>query len=567
MAALVAAVVVYALVSLPPKRRALSTPSDDATVAGVLHVHTNRSDGRSSPDEIAAAASRAGLKFLVFTDHGDATRTPDPPTYRSGVLCLDGVEISTNGGHYIAIDMPATPYPLAGEARDVVEDVHRLGGFGIAAHPDSPKRELRWREWDAPFDGVELINPDTSWRVHAARPGIRAKLRLLTALLTYPARESETIAALLAESASAIRQWHAITIQRRVVATSGVDAHAKLELKNVDPGDNRYSVPLPSYDASFHVLSVRVRPEAPLTGDAAADAHQVLRAIRGGHLYSVVDGWASPPSFQFTLTNRGGTAQQGDEVVENGAATLHVRSNAPDGYTTRLWQATGDVWRATQQQNNFDVEAGDTPAVFRVEIRAPGHPDAPAWITSNPIYVRSGTSANAAAAAQPFRAAENEPLFDGRALSRWNTEADQTSLAALDVAPRLNGSEVRLRYGLGGGTDTGQFAAATVATVQGVGKYDRLTFTIRAERPMRVSVQVRAEVKGAAPERWQRSIYVDDQDRERSVLFSDMTPVGQTHAQRAPLGDVRSVLFIVDTTNTKPGTSGRVWIRNPRLEK
>ena len=34
-------------------------------------------------------AARAGLKFIVFTDHGDATRTPDPPAYRSGVLCID----------------------------------------------------------------------------------------------------------------------------------------------------------------------------------------------------------------------------------------------------------------------------------------------------------------------------------------------------------------------------------------------------------------------------------------------------------------------------------------------
>ena len=92
---------------------------------------------------VPAAAARVGLKFIVFTDHGDATRRPDAPAYRSGVLCLDGVEISTTGGHYIALDMPASPFPLGGEPRDVVEDVQRLGGFGIVAHPDSPKTELR----------------------------------------------------------------------------------------------------------------------------------------------------------------------------------------------------------------------------------------------------------------------------------------------------------------------------------------------------------------------------------------------------------------------------------------
>jgi len=62
-------------------------------------------------------------------------RKPDPPAYRSGVLCLDGVEISTTGGHLVAVDMPPSPYPLGGEARDVVEDVKRLGGFSIAHTP------------------------------------------------------------------------------------------------------------------------------------------------------------------------------------------------------------------------------------------------------------------------------------------------------------------------------------------------------------------------------------------------------------------------------------------------
>src|SRR4249920_3697043 len=130
-AALVAAVAVLVTVSLPQRRLALQGGAD-GTIPGLLHVHTNRSDGRSSPDDVAAAAARAGLKFLVFTDHGDATRPPDPPQYRSGVLCLDAVEISTSGGHYIALDMPAAPYPLAGEPRDVIDDVRRLGGFGIA---------------------------------------------------------------------------------------------------------------------------------------------------------------------------------------------------------------------------------------------------------------------------------------------------------------------------------------------------------------------------------------------------------------------------------------------------
>ena len=112
-------------------------------VAGAYHVHSLRSDGSGSIDAIAAAAARAGLRFVILTDHGDATRAPDPPAYRHGVLCIDAVEVSSDGGHVVALNLQsASPYPLAGETRDVIEDIHRLGGWAVAAHPDSPRPEL-----------------------------------------------------------------------------------------------------------------------------------------------------------------------------------------------------------------------------------------------------------------------------------------------------------------------------------------------------------------------------------------------------------------------------------------
>ncbi|MEQ1911873.1 MAG: PHP domain-containing protein, partial [Vicinamibacterales bacterium] len=186
-AALVAAVAVWWW-SLPLERVTLATPWSDGTVRGLLHVHSQLSDGRGSADDIAAAAARAGLQFVVLTDHGDGTRRPDAPAYRAGVLVIDGVEISTRGGHYVAVGLPQSPYPLAGDPADVVEDVRRMGGFGIVAHPDSPKPELRWTDWSAPFDAVELINPDTSWRVRASRGDLAGKWLLGRSLLAYPAR-------------------------------------------------------------------------------------------------------------------------------------------------------------------------------------------------------------------------------------------------------------------------------------------------------------------------------------------------------------------------------------------
>src|SRR5262245_8991211 len=172
------AIIVVALsliiVALLPPRARRTEPPPATTVRGAFHIHSNRSDGSGSVDAIAAAAASAGLQFIILTDHGDGTRQPDPPAYRSGVLVIDGVELNTTGGHYAAIGMPISPYPIAGTPEDVVEDVHRLGGFGVAAHPGSARPSLSWQGWEAEIDGVEWINADSEWRDEPRIPIARA---------------------------------------------------------------------------------------------------------------------------------------------------------------------------------------------------------------------------------------------------------------------------------------------------------------------------------------------------------------------------------------------------------
>jgi hypothetical protein len=559
-AALAAAVVVFTLVELPPLPARLGASPAGDSIPGVLHVHTNRSDGRGTPDDIAAAAAKAGLKFLVFTDHGDATRTPDPPSYRAGVLCLDGVEISTTGGHYIAIGLPASPYPLGGESRDVVADVRRLGGFGIAAHPDSPKAELRWTDWDAPIDGIELLNLDTAWRVHAFQGGAASKFELVRALFTYPVRGPETIGRLLTRSSDLDDRWATLTARGPVVGLAGVDAHANLALVDTDPANGSFALPVPSYDASFRVVSVHVALPTKFGGEAVADARALLEGLRGGRLYTAVDAWAGPAAFEFTAANRHGSVGEGASLDAGGPVTLHVRSNRPDGFVTAIWRNT-DVFRE-QPDSELTVAADDTPAVYRVTIRDPARPDAPPWLLSNPIYVRTSRTE---APEAPARETARLSLFDGHSTAGWTRESDANSMSAIEAVQMVSGVELRLRYGLSGGSPTGQYAGAAVETTHGVAGYDRVAFTIRAERPTRLSVQVRAEVPGEAPERWQRSIYLDAADRDETVSFADMRPVGATHSLRAPAAGIRAIMFIVDTTNSRPGASGRIWIKNVRL--
>ena len=80
---------------------------------------------------------------------------------------------------------------------------------------------------------------------------------------------------------------------------------------------------------------------------------------------------------------------------------------------------------------------------------------------------------------------------------------------------------------------------------------------------MRISVQVR----DTTADRWQRSLYVDATSRDAVVAFDDLRPVGATHAPLPLHAEFRTIMFVVDTTNTKPGTSSRIWLKHVRLER
>ena len=287
-AAVLAAAFLLALlagIGLTTRQRRLDPPSwNGASVAtGAVHVHTSRSDGSGTPDEIAEAAARAGLHFLIFTDHGDGTLESDQPQYRAGVLCVDAVEISTASGHYIAIGLPPVPYPLGGEARDVVEDVARLGGFGVIAHPESPKPELRWNEWTAPFDGLEWLNADSEWRDEQTGSLVRA-------VMGYDVRPVETVASLLGRPDGALRRMDAITQERRVMCLASVDAHGRIGLRSEESDSvlDRWFLRLPSYDVAFRTFTTRVNLARPFSGDAGTDAASLIRALPGGETYTAM---------------------------------------------------------------------------------------------------------------------------------------------------------------------------------------------------------------------------------------------------------------------------------------
>ena len=201
------------------------------------------------------------------------------PAYRHGVLVIDGVELSTTHGHYLALGLGQAPYRLAGDAADVVEDVRRLGGFGIVAHPDSSKPGLAWRDWQAPVDGLEWFNLDSEWRDdrRAAGPCARPLSNAAGAAL---ARSPVTAAACSRAGRTSRRE-------RRVFGVASVDAHARM---GSEGGFDRawMSVRPPGYEAVFSTAQVSLELDAALGGDAGRRCgHHAPRAPRGAHLQPI----------------------------------------------------------------------------------------------------------------------------------------------------------------------------------------------------------------------------------------------------------------------------------------
>jgi hypothetical protein len=556
----VIAVVAVILLALMPPGTRQTGPPPPSTVRGAFHIHSDRSDGGGSVAEIADAAARAGLHFIILTDHGDATRTPDPPAYRSGVLVLDGVELNTSAGHYAVMDLPASPYPLAGTPEEVIEDVNRLGGFGFAAHPGSPRPSLSWQGWESAIDGLEWLNADSEWRDEPRLPIVRA-------LVTYLFRAPQSMAALLDRPSAVLERWDALARSRRVVGIAGADAHARLGIQRNEPDYSSVHIPVPGYESSFRAFSNHVTVDAPFSGDAAADARRLSAAIREGRVYSVIDALASPGGLTFTATSGSQSASVGGTLPIESDVLLRASVSAPPGTSLVLLRDGQRVHEVTD--GPLEMNGGREPAAYRVEAYTPNAPGGPAvpWIVSNPIY--AGLSHAPVIAQGPPEPTSRIPARTAEATAESGPNDTSTLVAAPLDDPRARtfagDPAITWTFALGPGAAVGQIAAVAIPVTGGLAAYDRIRFLAAAQTPMRVWVQLRAPVGNT--ERWGATFYAGTEPGLIDIPFTKFRSIGVTASPLAPLDRVDSILFVVDTMNSLPGKKGRLTIADVGLVK
>lgn len=132
-----------------------------------LHVHTSASaDGRSSLEEIARAARRAGLDAVAVTDHNLCTPLPER---LEGVLLIPGCEVSTRAGHILGLfltgQLPSWTAPP--EPEEAVAAIRARGGLAVLAHPYQ-KPGAAPEDFSFPLDGLETANARACFKVPRA---------------------------------------------------------------------------------------------------------------------------------------------------------------------------------------------------------------------------------------------------------------------------------------------------------------------------------------------------------------------------------------------------------------
>lgn len=355
-------------IEIPPQRH---------IVSGAIHAHSTYSDGCGTVPEIIAAGKKAGLQFVVLSDHETLQPLRDGwQRYWDDLLVLVGAEIRTDAGYLLALGLP-DDFRSPGTASDALLDaVERAGGLAFAVHPAHPY--LDWKNWTHPaLAGLEVLNLHSLSR-HAAS---------LTSLARFGAlircgRGDAALRLLSLRPTRELGMWDSLLASGRSVGLASSDAHGHVKV-----GGRRVHVP--GYADSFRMVQTHLVLRSPLSGDASQDRVTVLEALRRGACRLAFPLSGDPSDLQFYYSDGRRWLTEGDEALWSPMGRIYVRTSQPSALF-RLYRDGKMVARAEGQAFVFRCEG---PGVYRLEadrvrLRLPGFRSVRPWLFTNPIYLR-----------------------------------------------------------------------------------------------------------------------------------------------------------------------------------
>jgi hypothetical protein len=354
--------------------------------SGVIHIHTNYSDGSGTYSQIGRICDSLGLDFAIITDHNTVQPMKDNLASRFGMtLIVPAVEISTDGehGHFLVIGDSIPLVPRNGVTSNLVfHDALKKKSIVILAHVFHPRSSLDWDNWDiGNFTGIELYNFDEGWRSTLNFFGINKLIATFIAqgfgpealnyVLSYPDKE--------------MRKFDDLNMRRKVVGIGSLDAHANIKFGKT------LSWHFPSYASLFELVHTVIITRQPFDGTYHHDRELLLDAIRNGNMYVSFSGLEEARGFMFTATSDTDEVVMGDSLKVENSARLRVEMPDSNGVETQI------VWNGQVIATYNNVGSIDLPVVHPGEYRVQAFQKrvmlpffmkrAFPWILSNPIYI------------------------------------------------------------------------------------------------------------------------------------------------------------------------------------
>jgi hypothetical protein len=527
-----------------------------ARVAGVIHAHTVLSgDAAGTPADVVAAARAAGLDFLAITDH-NTLDARDVEGVHGRTLVLVGVEASTISGHVVALGLADPAFRFSRDPRDTLDDIRDLGGIAFLAHPASPRRDLRWSDWDAPGPwGMEVLNGDSQFR-QASWPA-----RLRTAL-AYPLNPRYAQASHMRRPEAALARWDSLLARRPVPAIAGADAHGQVEL-------GKLVLRAPSHAAVFAIARTYALLGAPFSGRLAADRQALLDALAAGRSYVGLDVLAPADGFFFVAEAGARRWTMGETALPSPDLRLRAGGRMPADTLLILLR---DGEPVAKRRNGLDVPVKG-PGIYRVEGYVPGW--RVPWVLTNPIAVLDEPAAAARAGQARWPRPAAPVPSPAAVLERFDAEggffepgADERSRVApplWDPAGGVEGGAARFAFALGapGADHPHVFAALVNRQDRDFSGRQGLVMSVRGDGVYRMWVQVR-DANPASPDEgtewWFASVRTSPEWRRVAVPFARLRSIQKNSDGRLDPDKVKSLVFVIDAGAMKPGTKGTIWI-------
>ena len=286
---------------------------------GAIHIHSVYSDGTGNVDSISKAAKKAGLDWIIITDHNSFEI--EEGIY-NGVYVIKGEEISPKDeNHYLALGINKYIQPNE-NAKHNVEAVKLNGGFGFAAHPNegvnsqgyprlNKHQPIKWTNKNIIPDGVEIWNWFSEW---ADNLNDRNIFTLAYAFLCKNKLVKST-------NSNVLFWWDNLNnVSEKIVpAIGGIDAHA-LKIKD-------YIIPVTifPYESMFKTIVNIVTSYEEFKTDFFARKEQILEALKYGRNL-IINRAVSKEIPDINVSNKNQAVTSGESISLDNETFLNVQT-------------------------------------------------------------------------------------------------------------------------------------------------------------------------------------------------------------------------------------------------